>query len=105
MFCYALYSKTAETFDYPFFAHDDKEAIEVLGKYICEEGDEWLIDFLDDFQLYKVGWFRPKAEFPLDGHTVSPDLVLDDLHETLTFPPVFKYLVDQLSLKKEVYND
>lgn len=99
---YALYSKSQQSYNTPFLAHDDQEAIAIISKTVVAQQDLALAMSLDDLRLEKVGEFRPKAAFPVNGHTVTVDIVLDDLHESLPLPPMIKSQVDNLYAKKEV---
>lgn len=102
---YALYSKSRSRYCPPFLALDNRDAISLVSNMVVSQQDPALFMSLDDYTLEKVGAFRPDANFPLDGHTVTVDIVMDDLYKNLPLPPLVKEKVDQLYKEKEVKDE
>lgn len=53
---YAVHDITAETFTFPFFAHNEKIAIRILHNMVKTPGTS-LHDNPEDFRLYKIGFY------------------------------------------------
>lgn len=99
MIFYALYSKSQESYNTPFLAHDDKEAIAIVSKTLVANQDQALVMSLDDLTLVKVGEFVPGCPMPISE--LVPEDVLGNLHTTLPLPPMIKSQVDKIYARKE----
>lgn len=103
MIFYALYSNSQGSYNTPFLAHDDNEAIAIVSKTVVAHQDPALVMSLDDLRLDQVGEFRPDEDFPISYSAVCT--ILDDLHETLPLPPMIKQQIDKIYQRKEEAND
>lgn len=94
---YALYSESQKSYNTPFLAHDDNEAVAIISRTVVSHQDPALLMSLDDLTLEKVGRFDPQAEYPVN--TASKQVVLSALHLNLPLPPMIKSQVDKIYKK------
>lgn len=100
MIFYALYSNSQQSYNTPFLAHDDDEAIAIVSKTVVAQQDPALIMSLDDLDLCIVGAFQPNHKYPVQGGAVV-DVILNHLERTLPLPPMIKSQVDKIYARKE----